>query len=250
MEFLPFARALGADPRLRGLELVIAERMASSNGLARRLVGHERSTRPCLVVAWEQTRGRGRWGRSWASPAGCGLYASLLIDEVVPSELGALPLLAGSAVCRALARHAGGGCRLKWPNDVLAEGRKLAGILVEAVTGPAASSAVIGFGVNYRWAPEGAIAIGDLTPTPPAMAELLAELVELLLGEVGERGDAARAMERYAELTVHRPGDPMLCRTSEGTLRGAFGGFDERGALRIRIGGQERLLVAAEVVER
>ena len=106
---------------------------------------------PIWVVADVQTRGRGRTGRDWSSPSG-NLHATLLLTD--PCEARVMPQLgfvAGVALARALQVMAGPdrGLVLKWPNDVLCDGAKLAGILVEATSAPAGVlSAVLGFGVN------------------------------------------------------------------------------------------------------
>ena len=106
---------------------------------------------PIWVVADVQTRGRGRTGRDWCSPSG-NLHATLLLVD--PCEARVLPQLgfvAGVALARALQAIAGSDCglALKWPNDILVDGAKLAGILVEAVSTPAGVlAAVMGFGVN------------------------------------------------------------------------------------------------------
>ena len=106
---------------------------------------------PLWVVADIQTRGRGRTGRGWCSPSG-NLHATLLLVD--PCEARVLPQLgfvAGVALARALHAIAGAdrGLALKWPNDMLYDGAKLAGILVEALsTSAGAVSAAMGFGVN------------------------------------------------------------------------------------------------------
>ena len=99
-----------------------------------------------VLVAEAQTAGKGRLGRSWASPAGAGLTFSVLLrpDGVPPMLLGWLPLLTGVAVAAAASEAAAVECRLKWPNDVLAGGGKLAGILVEGQ----AAGLVAGVGMN------------------------------------------------------------------------------------------------------
>ena len=99
-----------------------------------------------VLVAEAQTAGKGRLGRSWASPAGAGLTFSVLLrpDGVPPMLLGWLPLLTGVAVAAAVSGAAAVECRLKWPNDVLAGGGKLAGILVEGQ----AAGLVAGVGIN------------------------------------------------------------------------------------------------------
>ncbi len=103
-----------------------------------------------VLVAEEQTAGRGRLDRSWHSPSGAGLTFSVLLRPtgLAPSSRGWLPLLTGVAVTRALANQAAIDARLKWPNDVLADGSggpgKLAGILAEQAGG----AIVVGVGLN------------------------------------------------------------------------------------------------------
>jgi BirA family biotin operon repressor/biotin-[acetyl-CoA-carboxylase] ligase len=99
-----------------------------------------------VVVAEEQTAGRGRRGRMWQSSARAGLWWSLLLRPQVPADrLGWLPLVVGVGVARGLHHAAGVDAALKWPNDVLVSGRKLAGILAERL---ADGSVVVGVGIN------------------------------------------------------------------------------------------------------
>jgi BirA family biotin operon repressor/biotin-[acetyl-CoA-carboxylase] ligase len=107
-----------------------------------------------VVVAGRQTRGRGRHGRDWFSPEG-NLYASILLrPELQPSRLSELGFIVALAAADAVdAVLPGGRARLKWPNDVMVDGAKVAGILVEIIED---SAAVIGIGLNIVQAPEGA----------------------------------------------------------------------------------------------
>lgn len=98
-----------------------------------------------VVVAEEQTQGRGRLDRSWVSPPRAGLTLSVLIrPDLPPERLGWLPLLGGLAVAQALRRQAEVDAVLKWPNDVLVGDRKVCGLLAEAVDG----AVVLGIGLN------------------------------------------------------------------------------------------------------
>ena len=103
-----------------------------------------------LVLADEQTAGRGRLGREWRAPAGTSLMGSLLLRPGgMTDDVALLPLLIGLALVEAAETLvAGAQLSLKWPNDLLADGRKCAGILVEA---PAPDVVVAGFGVNVDW---------------------------------------------------------------------------------------------------
>lgn len=104
------------------------------------------------VLADRQTAGRGRLARAWASPSGVGLYTSILLRPKAPlSSLPLLTLVAGLAVADAIQEVAALTPRLKWPNDVWLDGRKVAGILTELATnGSSARCAVVGIGVNVN----------------------------------------------------------------------------------------------------
>jgi BirA family biotin operon repressor/biotin-[acetyl-CoA-carboxylase] ligase len=119
-----------------------------------------------VVIAGAQRAGRGRGGRVWASPPGLGLYLSAVVRPPLPLALvPPLTLAIGVGVCEA-ARAAGADARLKWPNDVLARGRKLAGVLVEAQSqGGRLEVVIVGIGVNLG---------GQLPPELAARATTLA----------------------------------------------------------------------------
>jgi BirA family transcriptional regulator, biotin operon repressor / biotin---[acetyl-CoA-carboxylase] ligase len=145
------------EPLPEGFVLYELEQVGSTNDEARRMA--EAGADPGLVVlAGQQTSGRGRHGRAWVSPVG-NLYASVLLRVDGPIAASAqLSFVAGLALADALARHAPDGTllRLKWPNDVLIGGAKVAGILLESVgraKGAGAASLVVGTGVNIVSSP-------------------------------------------------------------------------------------------------
>ena len=106
-----------------------------------------------MVVAEHQTAGRGRLGRSWLSPPGAALTFSMLLrpDRVPAARWPWLPLLTGLAVLDGVSAATGVRGELKWPNDVLVHGAKVAGVLLERVEGPAGAAAVVGVGVNVAF---------------------------------------------------------------------------------------------------
>lgn len=101
-----------------------------------------------VVLARQQTAGRGRMGRSFQSPVGLGLYGSVLLRSS-PEDAPRIPALAATAVRRAIRRSCGLSCGIKWPNDLVLSGRKVCGILAEALPGPEGSLwVVVGIGIN------------------------------------------------------------------------------------------------------
>jgi BirA family biotin operon repressor/biotin-[acetyl-CoA-carboxylase] ligase len=135
--------ALASGPGL-WREVQVVEETGSTNAdlLARARSG---AGEGLVLVAEAQTSGRGRMGRRWISPPRRALTFSVLLRPAVPAgRLGWAPLLAGVAVASALQRTAGVDARLKWPNDVLVDGAKIAGILAERWT----NAVVIGTGIN------------------------------------------------------------------------------------------------------
>jgi BirA family transcriptional regulator, biotin operon repressor / biotin---[acetyl-CoA-carboxylase] ligase len=184
-----------------------------------------------LVTAGEQTAGRGRQGRAWVSPPGGALLASLVLRRLDPL----LSLRGGLAV----ADVAGAEARVKWPNDVLLDGRKLAGVLVEGR--PQEGWAVLGIGVNLDAGalPPGlaAGALGRPGESEPVLAELLAALAARL----DEPAGAALAALRERDALL---GAPVRWSAGEGT--GA--GIDDAGRLLVRTAaGEELALDAGEV---
>ncbi len=127
----------------------------STNRLALRLA-REGAPEGTIVIADEQTRGRGRLQRVWQSPPDRNLYASLVLRPAVePASASLITLTAGVAAAEAIAGLCPRGVGLKWPNDVLVGGRKVCGILTEIKTaGRAVDAVVVGIGLNVNMAAE------------------------------------------------------------------------------------------------
>lgn len=136
---------LGADVRY-------FESLDSTNTTARELA-RDGAPEGVVVLAEGQTRGRGRLGRSWASPPHRNIYLSLLLrPPIAPAMAPQLALVAGLSTARALASF-GLDARIKWPNDVLVDGRKLAGILTEMEgDGERLDAVILGIGINVNLA--------------------------------------------------------------------------------------------------
>jgi len=125
-----------------------------------------------VLVAGHQTAGRGRLDRTWDAPPGANLLTSILFTDV-PEQPGDLTRAVGIAAVDAVAAVTGLAARLKWPNDVLLDGRKLAGILAQrSPSGPV----VVGIGLNVGWAPDGAALLGDGVEPLTLLTELLRAL--------------------------------------------------------------------------
>jgi BirA family biotin operon repressor/biotin-[acetyl-CoA-carboxylase] ligase len=140
--------AVAPDGLWREIEVVPSTGSTNADLLVRALRGEPEGV---LLAAEEQTAGRGRLGRSWTAPRYAALTFSLLIrPDVAPARRGWLPLLTGAAVAAAVTEVTGVQARLKWPNDVLADEAKLAGILAEA----AGDAVVVGIGLNVSTEPE------------------------------------------------------------------------------------------------
>jgi BirA family biotin operon repressor/biotin-[acetyl-CoA-carboxylase] ligase len=250
----------GARPE----NFVVVRRVASTNQLARSIVAdyevEAQDLHPLLILALEQSGGRGRQGRSWSSPAGKGVYATRVVSMRDPEQLQVLPMLVGLGLCRALSRHLPVPCRLKWPNDLVVEtpaGRKkVGGILIEALVHPGeGAAAIIGFGVNHSHEeedlPETGVSLKQLggPGAEVSLVDLTWDLVSALERELAHLADPGSVVAGYRELSVHQPGDTISCRIGEAVVEGTFLGFDERGRLRLDRGGEEILVASGEVIE-
>ena len=193
-----------------------------------------------------QLGGRGRQGRAWRSPPG-NLYASTLVrlrpGDPPPPTLALVAAVAAHEACAAWAPDSA--LRIKWPNDLLADGAKLAGILLERTD----DAVVIGFGVNLAQHPaeleRPATSLAALCGTAPDASAFLETLEAAFAAWLIEWRSAGLASIRAAWLAAaHPPGTPLV--TPEG--EGRFNGLDESGALRLlRPDGVERLGHAGDV---
>jgi BirA family biotin operon repressor/biotin-[acetyl-CoA-carboxylase] ligase len=192
-------------------------------------------------VAEEQTEGRGRQGRAWVSSRGESLVFSVLIRVgCPPSRLPPIALVAGLAVRDAVARAApGASVVLKWPNDVLVEGRKVAGVLVEAMTaGRKVDAVVVGVGINVhtRQFPDD---LGDRATSVALVATEPVDRAEIL-------ADTLAGLDRDLHLVVARglglvharlaAADALAGRRVRGDSgdAGTAAGIDDEGRLKVR----------------
>ncbi|MDX1625825.1 MAG: biotin--[acetyl-CoA-carboxylase] ligase [Wenzhouxiangellaceae bacterium] len=209
------------------------------------------------VLAEYQTAGRGRRGRGWACPPGAGLCLSLAyrFDCGLP-RLGPLSLVAGIAVARAVEAASGVRAELKWPNDLLVGGRKLAGLLTElrgAVDGPC--DVVVGFGLNVRM-PSGAIDPGqpwtDLCregAESPGRNDLAAAVIDALdraFAEFERDGFEAFA-EAWTERDALAGRDVVAADAAGPVTRGRAAGVSPRGGLWLETDDGRIELTAGEV---
>ncbi len=141
----------GLDTKLVAQNLVFYQTTTSTNELAKTLAS-QGAVEGTVIVADTQTGGKGRRGRSWTSPAGQGLWMSVVLrPQLKPSEASKLTLLAAVAVVKAINRVCGLQVGIKWPNDIVYEGKKLAGILLEMSTIQGGIQyLVIGIGINVN----------------------------------------------------------------------------------------------------
>ena len=207
-----------------------------------------------VVVAGRQTQGRGRHGHDWFSPEG-NLYASILLRPGLPparlSELGFVVALAvADAVDTVLPNGRGGRrTRLKWPNDVLVDGAKVAGILVEIIE---TNAAIVGIGLNITQAPQAApypvtcLRDAGVSPSQQAMLAYLLAALQRHLAEWMAHGFAPLRAAWLARGPA--PGDLVRVRIGARIDTGRFAGLDTDGALLLAENGALRRVVAGEVV--
>ena len=231
----------------------------SSNDEAKRAArGGARSGAPhgATWVTEEQTAGRGRQGRTWWAPPGESLLFSVLLREAPPpSRLPQVALVAGLAVHDAVTRAApGADVKIKWPNDVVVAGKKVAGVLVEAITtGARVDAVVVGIGINVhtRSFPgpiaeraTSVVVIAGAGERPPDRAQILADALASLdrdlpfvvaRGLVPLRGrlDAADGLRG---LRVRTDGAEAVAGSFAGANEGVAEGIDEDGRLMVRRG--------------
>jgi BirA family biotin operon repressor/biotin-[acetyl-CoA-carboxylase] ligase len=247
---LPRTQAL-ADP------LIVLDSCGSTNAeLRARAAAGERLGHPAVLLTDAQTAGRGRLDRTWTTPAASALAVSTLLRDL-PADSDAwgwIPLAAGVAMTDAVAAQLPGhAVGLKWPNDVLVDGRKICGILAEVVP----QGVIVGSGVNTTMTraqlpvptATSFAALGVAVDADRLLSDYLTRLV-MLTGDLARSGGAVasglhaaaeqRCLSLGRDVDVTLPGGP--------TLRGRAARLQDDGCLVLDVDGEERAVAAGYVV--
>ena len=233
------------------------EEVGSTNDVAKELAD-EGALHGEVVIAERQSAGRGRRGRSWSSPPRKNLYLSVVLrPDLPPARAPEVTLLAAVAVCQAVRRAGVASAAIKWPNDVLASGRKLAGVLTEmAAEVERVQWLVVGIGVNVNAAADDfpdelrelatslLIERGDPVPRALFAAALLTALEEWLDRHAVEGFAPVRAAWREMSDTLGRE---VRVRVGSADLVGLAEDVDETGALLVRTASGLERVVAGDV---
>ncbi|MGE0448659.1 MAG: biotin--[acetyl-CoA-carboxylase] ligase [Vicinamibacterales bacterium] len=259
-----FADALAARPRVGpiGASVLYFESIGSTNDVAATLAGTG-AAEGAVVIAEQQTAGRGRMGRTWFSPPASGLYVSVVlaptrarIDPQRATML--LTLAAGVALAEAVERATGLVPAIKWPNDLLVGTRKLAGILAEGVASGSSRvhSVVLGYGINVApaaYPPELAVRatsleseLGRAVDRGAVCAESLASLSRVYTRLLD--GDFDAILDDWRARAPGSRGRRVAWDAPGGHERtGVTHGIDDSGALLVRVDGRIERIVAGEV---
>lgn len=233
----------------------------STNDVAKTIVekmlSESEDIRPTIIVAGEQTAGHGRMGRSW-TPLPEALAVSVIVPWSAGPERVRLPVRAGIALARGLSRAFSLNVRLKWPNDLLVNRRKLGGILVEARANDEGEGwAVVGVGLNVRGTRKDldsrglrdATSLEDAGVSAKKLAGVapLSALLDVLDAPLGE-AEKEPLPEAFAAVSAHAPGDAISVMDAGRSVSGVFSGVNADGALRLSTGRGEETIVSGDVV--
>jgi len=221
---------------------------ASTNELAK-AAAQDSSLRFAVFLAGEQTAGKGRKGRKWVSAPGQGVYLTMLArPKISPEKVSGITLMAAVAVCEAIAQTAQIEAQIKWPNDIVLGGKKIAGILTESMMHmDGVEFVVCGIGINT----DSTRMEGTLSRTADALQAnntlLAAAVINTFLDayDVFVQNGVAAFMDAFRRRSAISGAVHLI--TAGGSETGTLAGFDDDGAILINCGGETKRFVAGEV---
>ena len=213
-----------------------------------------------VVLAEQQLRGRGRGERSWHSPPGVGVYCSIVLrPELSPAKTMLLTLMAAVAIAKAVSLETNLSARIKWPNDILINNKKVVGILLESRVGATGvEHAIIGFGINVNHTPADLsqelllaasslfIELGEPVDRSKLLSRILAE-VEYLYERL-QQGDVAIVLEEWRHFSATLGRRVRILQRGELT-EGVAVDVTEEGALLVRVEQDSLITVHAGDIE-
>jgi BirA family biotin operon repressor/biotin-[acetyl-CoA-carboxylase] ligase len=232
------------------------ESLPSTNNEVARLAG-DGAEEGVAVVADEQTAGRGRLQRAWSSTKGAGLYFSILLRPKLASDRWPLiTLVAALATGDALLEASDVQTDIKWPNDLLANERKICGILAEAIETPSGRAVVLGIGINLTndaFPPELtniATSVAKESGRAPEREAILASLLNALArwySLLHESDGAEKIVAAWSSRSSYAAGKLVQITNGDETLHGLTRGIENDGALRVETGQGIQLIRAGDV---
>lgn len=248
------------QPRVIGRDIRVFQETSSTNDIVEKLA-RDGVGEGVVVFAESQSKGRGRLGRKWISPKGRGLWFSVLLrPQLPPVSVTQLTIAAATAVARAIRKQTGLLPEIKWPNDILIDGRKVAGILTElAAELDRVRYVIIGIGVDVN-VPEFPAELADAATSLTAVAgrhfvraEIAAAILEELEADYARiaRGAFASLAEEWEQQCV-TVGRRVKIHIGDRTLTGRAESLDSDGALLLRTdhGRLERIIGGDVVMEK
>jgi len=242
--------------RLTTIEsIAVIPRVASTNLVARRIVNecieNELSLPKGIIIAREQFAGRGRNARQWSSPAGKGIYATTLLPLPV-DKLPLVPLAIANIVASYLREVFGLDARIKWPNDILVGGKKIAGILIEARINEERAFLLIGTGINVEPVSDdnrpNATAISLLANDFRGIDAATEAFIEHLDKRLGQPLDRDAVLDEWRRYSIHEQGDRIHCVIGDRTIDGTWAGIDEHGRALLRNGDETTAISAGDLI--
>jgi len=231
----------------------------STNRVALELA-HAREPEGAVVLAEEQTAGRGRAGRAWHSERAVGIYVTLVLrPKLAPVQAPLLTMMAGLSAYTAIQAHTGLVVDLKWPNDLLIRGKKVGGILTEMHAEPGqVRFVIVGIGLNVNQEKFPA-ELGSLASSlrmesgrPQSRLELLVRLLREFENDYNEflREGSASVIDRFTKVSSYAQGKRVRVSNGKDAFTGVTAGLGPEGLLQVqRDSGQVTTVIAGDVAE-
>lgn len=251
------------ETRLLGRNVYYKEQTDSTNTEAKRLAGTDAGVDGLLVTAERQTAGKGRRGRTWISPAGTCIYMSLILKpDIRPVNASTLTLVAALAVCRAIKEETGLFAQIKWPNDIIINGRKICGILTEmSAEEESIHYVVVGMGINANqssmeefpselWDRASSLLIegGEKIDRCSLICRVM-EKMEHYYSMFLQTEDMSGLLEEYNSCLVNI-GKMVQVSNGKETITGTAQGIDKKGSLKVETPDGIKNIVSGEVSVR
>ena len=254
---LPLGRKLQLRVNVFTPEILRFDSLPSTNLEAARRATEGASEGLC-VIADEQTAGRGRLEREWTSPQGAGLYFSIILRPTFePRVWPLLTLMAAVAVYEALFESCAARTDIKWPNDVMANEKKLCGILAETVETPMGRAVVIGIGINltnhafHKRLDNVATSVAAITEQTPDREVVLQTLVGSLAKyyQILQRpGGSDEIVREWSRRSTYATGKRIRVANGDEIIEGTSRGLESDGALRVETAdGDVKVIRAGDV---